>query len=211
MKTPIVQDPKREVVYQQYRDEQHQFNPRKLGYDDPNLQMGIDYGGNEVRTIGAAAKALITAEFAYGGQVVHLTETKIVVMTRVMSKIDHVVITGTHEAMLPLFGVIATYMTISGLADGTEAHVQEQVKILDSIREQGGEWSEKIMRPLYLVHAFPILAGERFSRGTMAALLSETQEDVRLFLKGDNELLGELIRYKLDDQMPIEELRSFMQ
>jgi len=76
---------------------------------------GYNYGVVEgLRSFEDALCSLIKYEMGYGGQVREVTPTKIVVQTRVLSKIDIVTVESSEEEMVPLLVALHLWVEAAG-------------------------------------------------------------------------------------------------
>lgn len=71
---------------------------------------GYDYGVTEqIKDFKGAVESLFRYELGYGGRLVEVTPTRIVVRTRVLSKVDTVTFESTEKEMVPLLVLLRAW------------------------------------------------------------------------------------------------------
>lgn len=112
----------------------------------------------------AALNKLVEFELGYGGSVVDLTKTKVVVQTRVLNCVDITTFEGSEDDMRPLVEVAGYYMMVSQ-GEANEQIISAVVEKLGTPPHQVG-----MFRPLYLQGMAPLMIGA--SRVKAACLMS---------------------------------------
>ncbi|QVD49168.1 hypothetical protein LUCX_98 [Xanthomonas phage vB_XciM_LucasX] len=162
---------------QSYRLDRNDRNPR-LPYGDLLWEGTVSPS--------KAFASLIIYELGYGGTITELSETKLIVQTCVMSKIDHVVFEGTKEEMEPLLQYVAIFHQLSSEDDIG--------RIFDAL--EGTALKEKLLRPLYLTTAGIMMVGGSRAHRAMIGFLVEKEGQVEQLSQYDLKdlvALGQLV------------------
>jgi hypothetical protein len=110
-------------------------------------------------SLSEAIRSLVRFELGYGGRVVEISETRIKVITIVLSKIDTTIFIGTKEEMEPLLVAVAVFM------DGHKLYGMDRL-VNDVMNLTKG-------KALLVAHASGLIAGGKFVKpATMIALLN---------------------------------------
>gem|GEM_PF-1724307 len=137
------------------------------GRQDP---YGYQDFGSSQRTVGQALIHLLSAELGFGGQVVDISDTKVVVHTSIFNYTDVSEFGGSTEEMIPLLQ--AVYFFLRGLNEHG-SRMREQVN--EQIGKIFGDEDGRV-KPLFLSMAAPMMLGQ--ARVRVAMLLSLGVTDV---------------------------------
>ncbi len=149
---------------------------------------------NKPTKTGDAIVSAIQHELGFGGEVTELSETRLTIRTIVMGCVDSTTFEGTVEEMQPLFEACMAFLAVSEQKDIDVNFKQLSVK--------------GTIRPLVAVNFLPIAIGQTRMRKTFITLLSETEEDIPLFLKlSENDLIA-AVRLKYNDNASAGDLRA---
>ena len=164
------------------------------------ISTGQPYGEMQCKDNKSVAHALCEAiefELGYGGKVKELSETRLVIQTNIMSKVDHVVFEGTKEDMLEILRFVYIYTVANSDQDYDELFKQVEGTVL----------GDKLRLPLYLTTMGVLMVGKGRAHRAAVLYLCKSETDVELFRTKDFQTLLQLIQLKVDDKAGIEDLR----
>ena len=140
---------------------------------------GIRHNGEEHKLpertvpISKALNSLVEFELGYGGNIVELTESRVVVQTRVMNCVDTTVFEGSAEDMRPLAEVAGYYLMVSS----GEANEKVISSVVDALGSHG---SGKGLNTLLFTNLAPLMVGaKRVKMACVLALGVEDEESAR--------------------------------
>jgi hypothetical protein len=149
------------------------------------------------KSVAHALCEAIEFELGYGGKVKEVSETRLVIQTNILSKIDHIVFEGTKEDMLEILHFVRIYLTANNDRDFDDFFKQVE----------GTYLGEKLRLPLYLTTLGVLLVGSGRAHRGAVLYLCESESDVELFSTKDFQTLLQLIQLKVDENAGIEDLR----
>lgn len=128
---------------------------------------GQDYDQGERNiTVSKAFENLFEYEIGYGGNVIELSKTKIVVKTGVMACVDTTVVEGSEEEMKPLVRAISVFLIVAEKTD--EKNLEEAWERINI---------DGFAVPFMVAIATPIFIGESRLKKSLIVLSGVNNED----------------------------------
>lgn len=127
------------------------------------------------RTQRDAFNQLVQYELGYNGDVIEISETKVVTRTQIMSCVDTTTFEGSAEEMRPLYEVAA----LSVLSRKEYMEGRGLQNVCANLTDPKGILGPKAGVPLYLKLVFPLASGTVRARSILVALLTEKAQEHR--------------------------------